>query len=155
MTTRKSINAADTAASARHPPVGREALSINDVGRLLLRCAERPALVSAVSAFLAQAGANIVSLDQHSTEQSGGTLVQRNIFRLQGLPTARDARDRDFGAAGCRAVQRGFQAHRGSQTKRVAIMASKADHCLLDLIPYVEWLRLVISATEPRKDDLS
>jgi formyltetrahydrofolate hydrolase len=101
-----------------------------------------------------QAGANIVPPDQHATEQSGGTFMQRTIFHLQGLPTARDAWDRDFGTAVGRAVQHGFQADRGSQTNGVAIMASMADHCLLDLIPYVEWLRLVISAAEPRKDDL-
>jgi formyltetrahydrofolate deformylase len=53
MATRNNINAADAAVSAQHPPVGREALSVNDVGRLLLRCADRPALVAAVSTFLA------------------------------------------------------------------------------------------------------
>src|SRR6202790_5834519 len=67
-----------------------------DVGRLLLRCADRPGLVAAVSAFLAGAGANIVSLDQHSTEQSGGTFMQRTIFNLPGLTAARDALERDF-----------------------------------------------------------
>jgi formyltetrahydrofolate hydrolase len=48
-----------------------------------------------------------------------------------------------------------FALTEAAKPKRVAIMASKADHCLLDLTPNVEWLRLVISATEPRKDDLS
>jgi formyltetrahydrofolate deformylase len=32
---------------------------------LLLRCVDRPGLVAAVSTFLACAGANIISLDQH------------------------------------------------------------------------------------------
>ena len=53
-----------------YPSAGRGALPVKDVGRLLLRCADRPGLVAAVSAFLAGAGANIVSLDQHATEQS-------------------------------------------------------------------------------------
>ena len=43
-------------------------LPVRDVGRLLLRCADRPGLVAAISSFLTGAGANIVSLDQHSTE---------------------------------------------------------------------------------------
>ncbi len=38
-----------------------------DIGRLLLRCHDRAGIIAAVSAFLSQAGANIVSLDQHST----------------------------------------------------------------------------------------
>ena len=57
-----------------------------DTGRLLLRCADRPGLVAAVSAFLTGAGANIVSLDQHSTSPSGGTFMQRTIFHLRALP---------------------------------------------------------------------
>src|SRR6516165_5433796 len=52
--------------------------------------------IAAVSSFLAAAGANIVSLDQHATEQSGGTFMQRTIFHLPGLTAARDALERDF-----------------------------------------------------------
>ena len=79
-----------------YPSAGRGGLPVKDVGRLLLHCADRPGLVAAVSAFLAGAGANIVSLDQHSTEQSGGTFMQRTIFNLPGLTAARDALERDF-----------------------------------------------------------
>src|SRR5690349_15856386 len=75
---------------------GRGGLPVKDVGRLLLRCADRPGLVAAVSAFLAGAGANIVSLDQHSTEHSGGTFMQRTIFHLPGLTAARDDLETDF-----------------------------------------------------------
>jgi formyltetrahydrofolate deformylase len=105
MATRNSVDAPDTAVNGRHP--SREALPVNDVGRLLLRCADRPGLVAAVSTFLAQAGANIVSLDQHSTEQSGGTFMQRTIFHLPGLPAAYDTLERDFGAQ----VATQFQMH--------------------------------------------
>jgi formyltetrahydrofolate deformylase len=62
--------------------VGRTTLPVRDVGRLLVRCADRPGLVAAVSTFLADAGGNIVSLDQHSTQQTGGTFMQRTIFHL-------------------------------------------------------------------------
>ena len=79
-----------------YPTAGDGGLPVKDVGRLLLRCADRPGLVAAVSAFLAGAGANIVSLDQHATEQSGGTFMQRTIFHLPGLTAARDALERDF-----------------------------------------------------------
>ena len=74
-----------------YPTTGRGDLPAKDIGRLLLRCDDRPGLVAAVSAFLAGAGANIVSLDQHATEQSGGTFMQRTIFHLPGLTAARDA----------------------------------------------------------------
>ena len=71
-------------------------LSVKDIGRLLLRCADRPGLVAAVSTFLASAGANIISLDQHSTAQTGGIFMQRTVFHLPGLTAARDSLARDF-----------------------------------------------------------
>jgi formyltetrahydrofolate deformylase len=109
-------------------------LLVKDVGRLLLRCADRPGLVAAVSGFLAEAGANIVSLDQHSTEQSGGTFMQRTIFHLPGLTAARDDLERDFTAAVASRFGMDFRLTEAAKPKRVAIMASKEDHCLLDLL---------------------
>ncbi len=105
-----------------------------DVGRLLLRCADRPGLVAAVSTFLAESGANIVSLDQHSTEQTGGTFIQRTIFHLPGLTAARDDLERAFRDRVADRFDMDFRLTEASKPKRVAIMASKEDHCLLDLL---------------------
>ena len=118
----------------RYPDIGQSAWAVKDVGRLLLRCPDKPGLVAAVSAFLAAAGANIVSLDQHSTEQSGGTFVQRTIFHLPGLTAARDALERDFREQLAVRFDMEFRLTEASKPKRVAIMASKDDHCLLDLL---------------------
>jgi formyltetrahydrofolate deformylase len=122
------------AVSGQYPDVGSGVLPVADVGRLLLRCGDRPGLVAAVSAFLADAGANIVSLDQHSTEQSGGTFFQRTIFHLPGLTAARDALERDFGDRVAAPFEMDFRLTEAAKPKRVAIMASKDDHCLLDLL---------------------
>ena len=124
----------DAAHSGRYPEIGRGPLPVKDVGRLLLRCPDKPGLVAAVSAFLAAAGANIVSLDQHSTEQSGGTFVQRTIFHLPGLTAARDALERDFAENLAARFDMDFRLTEAAKPKRVAIMASKDDHCLLDLL---------------------
>ncbi|MGZ4578866.1 MAG: formyltetrahydrofolate deformylase [Mycobacterium sp.] len=115
-------------------PEGRGTLPVKDIGRLLLRCADRPGLVAAVSTFLAQAGANIVSLDQHSTEQTGGTFMQRTIFHLAGLAAARDALERDFAEQVAAEFGMDFRLTEAAKRKRLAIMASKEDHCLLDLL---------------------
>jgi len=117
-----------------YPSAGRGGVPVKDVGRLLLRCADRPGLVAAVSAFLADAGANIVSLDQHSTEQSGGTFMQRTIFNLPGLTAARDALERHFREQVASQFDMDFRLTEAAKPKRVAIMASKEDHCLLDLL---------------------
>jgi formyltetrahydrofolate deformylase len=117
-----------------YPSAGRGGLPLKDVGRLLLRCSDRPGLVAAVSAFLAGAGANIVSLDQHSTEQSGGTFMQRTIFHLPGLTAARDELERDFREQVAMRFDMDFRLTEAAKPKRVALMASKEDHCLLDLL---------------------
>lgn len=127
-----AVNDAQAASNDRYPQSGH--LAVKDVGRLLLRCGDRPGLVAAVSDFLAKAGANIVSLDQHSTEQTGGTFMQRTIFHLPGLAAARDTLEHDFGAQVATQFDMDFRLTEASKPKRVAIMASKDDHCLLDLL---------------------
>jgi formyltetrahydrofolate deformylase len=117
-----------------YPRRGAGALPTKDVGRLLLRCEDRPGLVAAVSSFLATAGANIVSLDQHATEQSGGTFMQRTIFHLPGLTAARDGLERDFAEEVASRFDMDFRLTEAAKPKRVAILASKEDHCLLDLL---------------------
>jgi formyltetrahydrofolate deformylase len=119
----KSLSAAD-----------RAALPVKDIGRLLLRCADRSGLVAAVTTFLAQAGANIISLDQHSTEQTGGMFMQRTVFHLSGLTAARDALERDFAEQVAEKFDMDFRLTEAARPKRVAIMASTEDHCLLDLL---------------------
>ena len=122
------------AEAGEYPKQGRGDLPTKDVGRLLLLCADRPGLVAAVSSFLASAGANIVSLDQHSTQQSGGTFMQRTIFHLPGLTAARDALERDFAEQVASRFDMDFRLTEAAKPKRVAILASKEDHCLLDLL---------------------
>lgn len=109
-------------------------LPAKDLGRLLLSCADRPGLVAAVSAFLSGAGANIISLDQHSTAQTGGTFMQRTIFHMPGLPAARDALQRDFSEQVAAKFDMDFRLTEAAKPKRVAILASREDHCLLDLL---------------------
>ena len=119
-------------------PVGHQAShdawSPKDVGRLLLRCADRPGLVAAISKFLAETGANIVSLDQHATEKTGGIFMQRTIFLLPGVAGAREEVERTFTEQVAGPFEIDFRLTEAAKPKRVAIMASKEDHCLLDLL---------------------
>ncbi|MFY9492544.1 MAG: formyltetrahydrofolate deformylase [Mycobacterium sp.] len=124
----------DTGVGAAEYPSHGDGLAARDLGRLLLRCADRPGLVAAVSAFLTGAGANIVSLDQHSTSPSGGTFMQRTIFHLPGLAAARDDLEREFAAEVAGPYEIDFRLTEAAKPKRVAIMASREDHCLLDLL---------------------
>jgi formyltetrahydrofolate deformylase len=109
-------------------------IPVKDIGRLLLRCRDQPGIVSAVSTFLTKAGANIVSLDQHSTEPLGGAFMQRTIFYLPGLSAARDALEEEFRATVAAELNIDFRVTEAAKPKRIAILASKTDHCLLDLL---------------------
>lgn len=109
-------------------------LPVRDIGRLLLRCADRPGLVAAVTSFLADAGANIVSLDQHSTQQTGGIFMQRTIFHLPGLAAARADLEKAFAERVVGPFEMDFRLTEAAKPKRVALMASTEDHCLLDLL---------------------
>jgi formyltetrahydrofolate deformylase len=51
---------------------------------LLIGCADRPGIVAAVSGFLFEHGANIVSSHQYSSDPSGGRCFLRTEFFLDG-----------------------------------------------------------------------
>jgi formyltetrahydrofolate deformylase len=105
-----------------------------DMGRLLLTCPDQPGIVAAVSAFMTSAGANIVSLDQHATAAEGGIFLQRTIFHLPGLTAARDGLGERFATEVAQPFGIDFRLTDASRPKRVAILASREDHCLLDLL---------------------
>ena len=62
-----------------------------DFGRLIVQGADRPGIVASVSTVLSENGANIVSLDQSSSDPSGGRFFQRTVFHLPELAGRLDA----------------------------------------------------------------
>jgi len=101
------------------------------VGRLLITCEDRPGIVAAVSGCLASLGANIIQSDQYSADPEGGRFFMRLEFRIDhdGLDALPDA----FGQIADRLGMEFRLSHSG-QRKRVALMVSRPDHCLLDLL---------------------
>jgi formyltetrahydrofolate deformylase len=106
--------------------------SEDTIGRLLVRCPDRQGIVAAVASFLSASGANILSLDQHATARSGGTYFQRTEFALPhgNLDRLRAA----FGSDVARGFGMEFTVTDAAVPKRLGIMVSKIDHCLLDLL---------------------
>jgi formyltetrahydrofolate deformylase len=107
---------------------------VNDIGRLLISCADRPGIVAAVSTFLAGRGANILQSDQHTTDPDGGTFFMRTEFKLDGLDADSDELGRAFGAEVAVRFGMDWRLHRASYRKRVAILVSRYDHCLAELL---------------------
>jgi formyltetrahydrofolate deformylase len=113
------------------PAAAREQPSIM---RLLISCPDGPGIVAAVSRFLAEAGANIVTSDQYTTDPQGGMFFMRMEFHL---PMARAVRT-DFERRFARAVGEPFAMEwrmwAAQDRKRVAVLVSRLDHALLDLL---------------------
>ncbi len=104
-----------------------------DTARLLIACDDQPGIVAAVANVLAEHGANIISLDQHSTDSEGGRFFQRTVIHLPGLAAARPALEASIAAVAERFGME-WSLHDVSRRKRVAIFVSKYDHCLMELL---------------------
>jgi formyltetrahydrofolate deformylase len=96
-------------------------------GRLLITCPDRHGIVAAVAGFLADSGANIISSDQHSTDPEGGEFFMRMEFNLeQGALEGFDEIAARFDME--------YTLHDASVSKRMAVLVSKEEHCLVDLL---------------------
>jgi formyltetrahydrofolate deformylase len=102
-----------------------------DTGRLLVRCADRPGIVAAVSGFLHAQGANILQSDQYSTDPEGGTFFLRMVFHVRG---GSETLGESFQSEVADRFGMTWSLHDAARPKRVAIMVSRYDHCLLDLL---------------------
>jgi formyltetrahydrofolate deformylase len=99
--------------------------------RLLLACPDQPGLIAAVSGFLADAGRNIVDADQHSSRE--GRFFMRMAF--DPAPEAeREALYRRFEEEIAGPLRMEHHFAESDRHKRVAIMVSREDHCLSDLL---------------------
>src|SRR5271156_3503639 len=101
--------------------------------RLLGGGPDGPGIVAAGSGFLFEAGANIVSSDQYSTHPEHGTFFMRCAFYLPAVEEDRGAFEAAFGALAERFGMT-WRISYARERRRVALMASRADHCLLDLL---------------------
>ncbi|MBA3746707.1 MAG: formyltetrahydrofolate deformylase [Solirubrobacterales bacterium] len=105
-----------------------------DQGRLLVSCPDRPGIIAAVSRFLNDHGANIIDSDQYSTDPEGGSFFLRTVFHRPGLSAMRDDLEQRFAAEVGRPLSMDWHFTDPGLPKRVAIMVSRYDHCLLDLM---------------------
>lgn len=106
-----------------------------DTTRLLLACPDTIGIVAAVSGFMTQSGANIIASDQYSTGLGeGGELFMRMEFDLAMDDGRRREFERRFAAEIAERFQMQWQMRRASTPLRVAILVSRYDHCLLDLL---------------------
>jgi formyltetrahydrofolate deformylase len=106
--------------------------------RLVVSCPDRPGIVAAVAAFLRDAGTNIITSDQYTTAEVGGHF----FMRVEFAPLAPDGLSAGalaeltsaFSEQVARPLGMTFSIWPASTRKRIAILVSREDHCLLDLL---------------------
>jgi formyltetrahydrofolate deformylase len=105
----------------------------DDVARLIVACADRHGIIASLSQYLSAIGANIISSDQYSTDPEGGRFFLRMEFHLAGLG-GNCARVEGGLAEIAERFDMDWRLTPAEKRKRVALFASREDHCLLDLL---------------------
>jgi formyltetrahydrofolate deformylase len=96
---------------------------------LLLQCPDRPGIVAAVGAFVAETGGNVVEADEHS-DPAAGLFLQRIEFEVaSSLPELHD----NFAPLAERFAMQ-WSVHDLAHRARVAVLVSRQGHCLADLL---------------------
>jgi formyltetrahydrofolate deformylase len=108
--------------------------STPDIGRLLVSCPDQPGIIATVSRFLYEHGANIIESDQYSTDPEGGAFFLRTVFHRAGLSAMHLDLERRFAAEVGMPFGMDWTFAAAGVPKRAAIMVSRYDHCLLDLL---------------------
>lgn len=99
---------------------------------LLIHCKDRKGIVARVSGFIHDFGGNILDSDHHTDEESNDFLM-RMEFATEGLQIASDEIASAF-APIAKVFEMRYEVHFASRRQRVAMMVSKQDHCLADLL---------------------
>jgi formyltetrahydrofolate deformylase len=107
--------------------------AMRDHACLIVHGPDRPGIVAAVSDVITRANGNIVSLDQYSDDPVNGAFFQRVVFHRPDFAAAAPDIEadlqktlNDFGLE--------WTLTDMSVPKRMAVLASTSDHCLLDLL---------------------
>ncbi len=99
---------------------------------LLVHCKDRKGIVARVSGFIHDFGGNILDSDHHTDEESNEFLM-RMEFATEGLQMPPDEIPAAF-APIAKVFDMRFEVRPMSRRTRVALLVSKQDHCLADLL---------------------
>jgi len=99
---------------------------------LTLSCPDRPGIVAAVSTFLAQSGQNILDAQQFDDTETK-KFFMRVVFTAADLAVELSALQTGF-AAIARRFAMDWQMRDRAAKRRVMLLASKSDHCLVDIL---------------------
>jgi formyltetrahydrofolate deformylase len=101
---------------------------------LLVRCRDRPGIVAAISGFLFRHGANITDFDQHTSEDEAAVYFTRLEFQTDRIDLSLDDLEKAFSLDVARRFAMDYRLTLSSRRKRMAVLVSRQDHALLELL---------------------
>jgi len=104
-----------------------------DQACLIVHGPDQPGIVAAITAFVTRHQGNIVSLDQYTDDPEGGEFFQRLVFERKDLAGAIADIEADL-AETLAPFGLEYRLTDRSTPKRMAVLASTSDHCLLELL---------------------
>lgn len=107
--------------------------TLRDHACLIVHGPDQRGVVAAVTALITRNEGNIVSLDQYSSDPEGGDFFQRVVFHRPNLQAALPDLQADI-ADTLDPFGMEWRVTDQSIPKRMAILASTSDHCLLELL---------------------
>lgn len=105
---------------------------MSEVCTLALSCPDRPGLVAAVAGFLASRGGNIRDAQQFDDRETG-RFFMRLVFELTDSAVTVETLQAEF-ASVAEAHSMAWTLRPSTTRKRVLLLVSKFDHCLVDLL---------------------
>jgi formyltetrahydrofolate deformylase len=102
--------------------------------RLLITCPDRSGIIAKVTGFLKDHHANITDLDQHSTDPQGGTLFMRVEFQSDDEEQLKKQIETTFDREVGQLFEMDWKVFYSSSRKRMAVLVSKHDHALLEIL---------------------
>ncbi len=106
----------------------------HDLACLVVHGSDSPGIVAAVTSMIARNGGNILSLDQYASDESeGAQFFQRIVFHRPNLVASQPELEKDIDQT-LKPFGLEWSLRDMAVPKRMAILASKQDHCLLDLL---------------------
>ena len=100
--------------------------------RLLISCPDRPGIVNAVSQHVYKSGGNILNSAQYTTNPAGGTFFLRIEFTLP--EDVREVFSDEFRTKVGHPFEMTWRLSDSAARKRIGVLVSRYDHCLLDLL---------------------
>lgn len=110
--------------------------------RLLFKCDNRHEVIPEITNFLYRHGAAILDLDQHWSAPQGGLLFMRIEYGIDNLRVTPHTLELLFAKEIGARFNMDWRISYGSERKKLAILVSKYDHALLELLS--QWQRGIL-----------